>query len=150
MARRAQAFLILAFYLGPWLAWATLPRSIGFIYYYLPSATIASLAVVYVLTQGERAPPRWVLWAFVAAVLARLPCDAADFGRGAGNVDADLSAPDDLPELDLAIVMPGLARDCVLVLCTGTWMAGQARRMTLEKTQNQLNQATRRKVRRWR
>ena len=64
--RRADAFLILAFYLGPWMAWATLPRTIGFIYYYLPSATIATLALVYALTHGERAPPRWVLWAFVA------------------------------------------------------------------------------------
>src|SRR5262249_56571117 len=84
VARRTQAFLILAFYLGPWLAWATLPRTIGFIYYYLPSATIASLAVVYVLTQGERAPPRWVLWTFVAAsalgFLAMLPISAADLG----------------------------------------------------------------------
>jgi dolichyl-phosphate-mannose--protein O-mannosyl transferase len=84
VARSAQAFLILAFYLGPWLAWTTLPRSIGFIYYYLPSATIASLAVVYVLTQGERAPPRWVLWAFVAAsslgFLAMLPISAAMLG----------------------------------------------------------------------
>lgn len=84
MARRAQAFLILAFYLGPWLAWATLPRSIGFIYYYLPSATIASLAIVYVLTEGQRAPPRWVLWAFVAAAslgfLAMLPISVAELG----------------------------------------------------------------------
>jgi dolichyl-phosphate-mannose-protein mannosyltransferase len=84
VARSAQAFLILAFYLGPWLAWATLPRSIGFIYYYLPSATIASLAVVYVLTQGERAPPRWVLWTFVAAAslgfLAMLPISVAELG----------------------------------------------------------------------
>jgi dolichyl-phosphate-mannose--protein O-mannosyl transferase len=84
VARSAQAFLILAFYLGPWLAWTALPRSIGFIYYYLPSATIASLAVVYVLTQGARAPPRWVLWAFVAAsslgFLAMLPISAAMLG----------------------------------------------------------------------
>jgi dolichyl-phosphate-mannose--protein O-mannosyl transferase len=84
VARSAQAFLILAFYLGPWLAWATLPRSIGFIYYYLPSATIASLAVVYVLTEGPRAPPRWVLWVFVAAsalgFLAMLPISVAELG----------------------------------------------------------------------
>jgi dolichyl-phosphate-mannose--protein O-mannosyl transferase len=84
VARRAQAFLILAFYAGPWLAWAMLPRVLGFIYYYLPSATIASLAVVYVLTQGERAPPRWLLWAFVAAsaigFLAMLPISVAELG----------------------------------------------------------------------
>ena len=84
VARRTQAFLILAFYLGPWLAWATLPRTIGFIYYYLPSATVASLALVYVLTEGERAPPRWVLWAFVAAsaagFLALLPISVSSWG----------------------------------------------------------------------
>ncbi len=82
--RRADAFLILAFYLGPWLAWAMLPRTIGFIYYYLPSATIATLALVYALTQGERAPPRWVLWAFVAAsslgFAAMLPISVAMLG----------------------------------------------------------------------
>jgi len=84
VARGTQAFLILAFYIGPWLAWAMLPRSIGFIYYYLPSATVASLALVYVLTQGERAPPRWALWAFVAAsaagFLALLPISVASMG----------------------------------------------------------------------
>jgi dolichyl-phosphate-mannose--protein O-mannosyl transferase len=68
--RRADAFLILSFYLGPWLAWAALPRTISFIYYYLPSATVATLALVYVLTRGERPQPRWLLWAFVAAGFA--------------------------------------------------------------------------------
>ena len=104
--RRADAFLILAFYLGPWLAWATLPRTIGFIYYYLPSATIASLALVYALTHGERAPPRWVLWAFVAGVVAGLCRDAADLGGDARDVDADLPAADDLSELDLILEEP--------------------------------------------
>jgi len=84
VTRRADAFLILAFYIGPWLAWATLPRTIGFIYYYLPSATIATLALVYALTHGERAPPRWVLWAFVAAAslgfAAMLPISVAMLG----------------------------------------------------------------------
>lgn len=82
--RRADAFLIVAFYIGPWLAWATLPRTIGFIYYYLPSATIATLALVYAFTQGERAPPRWMLWAFVAAAAlgfaAMLPISVASLG----------------------------------------------------------------------
>ena len=40
--RRAEAFLILSFYFGPYLAWAMLPRTLGFLYYYLPSATIAT------------------------------------------------------------------------------------------------------------
>jgi dolichyl-phosphate-mannose-protein mannosyltransferase len=68
VARRADAFLILAFYLGPWLAWAMLTRKISFLYYYLPSATVASLALVYVLTRGNS--PRWLLWGFVAIAAA--------------------------------------------------------------------------------
>jgi dolichyl-phosphate-mannose-protein mannosyltransferase len=68
VARRADAFLILAFYLGPWMAWAVLTRKIAFLYYYLPSATVASLALVYVLTRGNK--PRWLLWGFVATAAA--------------------------------------------------------------------------------
>ena len=68
VSRRADALLILAFYLGPWLAWAALTRKIAFLYYYLPSATFASLALVYVLTRGRT--PRWLLWAFVALAAA--------------------------------------------------------------------------------
>ena len=89
VARRTQALLILGFYVGPWLAWAALPRTIGFIYYYLPSATVASLALVYALTQGERAPPRWALWAFVAAAtagfLALLPISVSSMGTSMQN-----------------------------------------------------------------
>ena len=87
--RRADAFLILAFYTGPWLAWATLPRTIGFIYYYLPSATVATLALVYAFTQGERAPPRWLLWVFVGAAalgfVALLPISVASLGTSMDN-----------------------------------------------------------------
>jgi dolichyl-phosphate-mannose--protein O-mannosyl transferase len=68
VARRADAFLILAFYLGPWIAWAVLTRKISFLYYYLPSATVAGLALVYLLTRGNS--PRWLLWAFVAIAAA--------------------------------------------------------------------------------
>jgi dolichyl-phosphate-mannose-protein mannosyltransferase len=68
VTRRADAFLILSFYFGPWLAWAMLPRTLGFLYYYLPSATVASLALVYVLRRGNS--PRWLLWAFVAVAFA--------------------------------------------------------------------------------
>ena len=53
VTRRADAFLILAFYLGPYLAWALLPRTLGFLYYYLPAATLASLALVYALRRGS-------------------------------------------------------------------------------------------------
>jgi dolichyl-phosphate-mannose-protein mannosyltransferase len=82
VTRRTEAFLILAFYFGPYLAWALLPRSLGFLYYYLPSATVASLALVHVLTRGNR--PRWLLWGFVAfagaGFAAMLPISAAFVG----------------------------------------------------------------------
>ena len=68
VTRRGDAFLILSFYFGPWLAWAVLPRTLGFIYYYVPSATIASLALVYALTRGNS--PRWLLWIFAAIAFA--------------------------------------------------------------------------------
>jgi dolichyl-phosphate-mannose-protein mannosyltransferase len=72
VARRADAFLILSFYLGPWLAWALLPRTLGFLYYYLPSATLASLALVYLLRRGNS--PRWLLWVFVAVAFTGFAC----------------------------------------------------------------------------
>ena len=80
--RRADAFLILSFYAGPYLAWALLPRTLGFLYYYLPAATLASLALVYVLRRGNS--PRWLLWAFVATAgagfAAMLPITVAFVG----------------------------------------------------------------------
>lgn len=82
VTRRLDAFLILSFYFGPYLAWAMLPRTLGFLYYYLPAATIASLALVYVLRRGSS--PRWLLWAFVAIAFAgfaaMLPISAAFVG----------------------------------------------------------------------
>jgi dolichyl-phosphate-mannose-protein mannosyltransferase len=82
MARRVDAFLIVAFYFGTWLAWALLPRTLGFLYYYLPAATLASLALVYALRRGSS--PRWLLWAFVAVAFAgfaaMLPISAAFVG----------------------------------------------------------------------
>jgi dolichyl-phosphate-mannose-protein mannosyltransferase len=82
VARRADAFLIVAFYFGPYLAWALLPRTLGFIYYYLPAATTASFALVYALRRGKA--PRWLLWAFVAIGFAgfvlMLPISAAFVG----------------------------------------------------------------------
>ena len=82
VARRWDAFLILSFYLGAYLAWALLPRTLGFLYYYLPSATLASLALVYALRRGNN--PRWLLWAFVAVAAAgfaaMLPITAAFVG----------------------------------------------------------------------
>jgi dolichyl-phosphate-mannose-protein mannosyltransferase len=82
VARRVDAFLILSFYFGTYLAWALLPRSLAFLYYYLPSATVASLALVYALTRVST--PRWALWAFVALACAgfivMLPISAASVG----------------------------------------------------------------------
>jgi dolichyl-phosphate-mannose-protein mannosyltransferase len=82
VARRADAFLVLAFYFGPYLAWALLPRTLGFIYYYLPAATTASMVLVYALRRGTT--PRWPLWAFVAIGFAgfavMLPISAAFIG----------------------------------------------------------------------
>ena len=68
--RSRDAFLILAFYFGPWLAWALLPRTLGFLYYYMPAATFASLALVYALRRKNA--PRWLLWGFVAIAAAAL------------------------------------------------------------------------------
>jgi dolichyl-phosphate-mannose-protein mannosyltransferase len=82
VTRRTDAFLILAFYFGLYLAWVALPRTVGFLYYYLPAATVACLALVYVLTRGNT--PRWLLWAFVALACAgfaaMLPISAAFVG----------------------------------------------------------------------
>jgi len=82
VTRRIDAFLVLAFYFGPYLAWALLPRTLGFIYYYLPAATTASFALVYALRRGNT--PRWVLWTYVAigfaGFAAMLPISAAFIG----------------------------------------------------------------------
>jgi dolichyl-phosphate-mannose--protein O-mannosyl transferase len=78
--RRRDAFLVLAFYLGPYLSWALLPRTLGFLYYYLPAAMFVSLALVYAGRRG----PLWLLWAYVvlAAVgfAVMLPLSAAFVG----------------------------------------------------------------------
>jgi dolichyl-phosphate-mannose-protein mannosyltransferase len=82
VSRRTEAFLILAFYFGLYLAWAVLPRTVGFIYYYLPAASVASLALVYALRRGNT--PHWLLWAFVAlaaaSFAAMLPITLASVG----------------------------------------------------------------------
>ncbi|MBV8262794.1 MAG: dolichyl-phosphate-mannose--protein mannosyltransferase, partial [Candidatus Eremiobacteraeota bacterium] len=82
VARRADTFLVLAFYFGPYLAWALLPRTLGFLYYYLPAATTAALVLVYALTRDGL--PRWLLWAYVglagAGFAAMLPISAAFIG----------------------------------------------------------------------
>ena len=89
VARRYDAFLVLSFYFGPYLAWALLPRTLGFLYYYLPSATFASLALVYLLRRGNSPP--WLLWAFVAVAFAgfavMLPISAAFVGTSMETFD---------------------------------------------------------------
>ena len=89
VVRRYDAFLILAFYFGPYLAWAVLPRTLGFLYYYLPSATFASLALVYLFRRGNS--PAWLLWVFVAIACAgfaaMLPISAAFVGTSMGTFD---------------------------------------------------------------
>ncbi|MGY3454395.1 hypothetical protein ACVILH_006737 [Bradyrhizobium sp. USDA 4353] len=78
--RSASAFLILAFYLGCYLPWAMLPRTLSFLYYYLPSATLLSLALVHALLRW----PAQVMWAYVAVAalgfLAMLPISSAFIG----------------------------------------------------------------------
>jgi dolichyl-phosphate-mannose-protein mannosyltransferase len=82
VARRVDAFLIGLFYFGLYLSWALLPRALGFLYYYLPAGTFASVALVYALRRGDT--PRWLLWAFVAVAAAgfaaMLPVSAAFVG----------------------------------------------------------------------
>jgi len=82
VTRRTDAFLILAFYFGLYLSWALLPRTLGFLYYYLPAATFASVALVYALRR--EGCPRWLLWAYVvvaaAGFAAMLPISAASMG----------------------------------------------------------------------
>ena len=99
VTRRADAFLILAFYLGPYLAWAMLPRTLGFIYYYLPSATTASWRWSMRCRARQHA-------ALAAVGLCRRRCsglrrDAADLGGVGRDVDGDVQPADDFPELDL-------------------------------------------------
>ena len=89
----------MAFYFGPYLAWALLPRTLGFIYYYLPAATTASFALVYALRRGKA--PRWLLWAFVAIGFAGFVVMLPISAGVRRNVDGDVQPADDLSELDL-------------------------------------------------
>ena len=100
VTRRADAFLIAAFYFGLYLAWAVLPRTLQFLYYYLPAATLASLALVYALRRGRQS-------ALAAVGVCRgrggeLCRDAAGLGGVRRHLDGDVQPADDLPELDLS------------------------------------------------
>ena len=99
VTRRTDAFLILSFYFGPYLAWALLPRALGFLYYYLPSATFASLALVYVLRRGNSSA--LAVMGFCRGRRCGLRGDAADHRGVRRNLDADVQPADAVPELDL-------------------------------------------------
>jgi len=69
------------YYAALYLAWMVLPRAIGFSFYYLPAATVASLALAYCFFRGETKRWLWGRWIFLAAALAGfvlfLPLSAA-------------------------------------------------------------------------
>jgi dolichyl-phosphate-mannose--protein O-mannosyl transferase len=79
--RRRDAFLILAGYAALYLAWMVLPRAIGFSFYYLPSATVSSLALAYCFHRSETKGWLWARWIFLgsafAGLLLFLPISAA-------------------------------------------------------------------------
>ena len=99
VTRRVDAFLVLAFYFGPYLAWALLPRTLGFIYYYLPAATTASSCAGLCLETRQHAPLGAV--GLCCDWFCRLRRNVADIGRVHRHLDGDVQPLDDLPELDL-------------------------------------------------
>ena len=81
VSRRRDAFLIAASYTALYLAWTVLPRAVGFSFYYLPAATVASLALAYCFFRSDVKRWLWARWIFLAAALASfvlfLPVSAA-------------------------------------------------------------------------
>jgi dolichyl-phosphate-mannose--protein O-mannosyl transferase len=79
--RRRDAFLIVTSYSALYLAWMVLPRAVGFSFYYLPAATVASLALAYCFFRRETKRWLWARWIFLAAAFAGfllfLPLSAA-------------------------------------------------------------------------
>jgi hypothetical protein len=98
VTRRADAFLILSFYFGSWLAWALLPRTLGFIYYYLgrhgrePGAGLCA---------ETRQQPALAALDLCRGRRRRLCGHVADLGSISRNVAGDLHPADAVPELDL-------------------------------------------------
>lgn len=82
--RRRDAFLIVASYSALYLGWIVLPRAIGFSFYYLPAATVGSLALAYCFYRSEAKLWRWARWIFLSAAagcfLLFLPVSAASIG----------------------------------------------------------------------
>jgi dolichyl-phosphate-mannose--protein O-mannosyl transferase len=89
--RRRDAFLISASYAALYLAWMVLPRAVGFSFYYLPSATVASLALAYCFHRSDATRWLWARWIFLAAALAGflllLPISAAYIGTSLAGYD---------------------------------------------------------------
>jgi dolichyl-phosphate-mannose--protein O-mannosyl transferase len=81
VSRRRDAFLIVANYAALYFAWTVLPRAVGFSFYYLPSAAVASLALAYCFFRSDVKPWLWGRWIFLVAALASfvlfLPISAA-------------------------------------------------------------------------
>jgi dolichyl-phosphate-mannose-protein mannosyltransferase len=79
--RRRDAFLIVASYAALYLAWALLPRAVGFSFYYLPAASVASLALAYCFHRRDTKHWLWARWIFLgvafAGFLLFLPITAA-------------------------------------------------------------------------
>ncbi len=84
VTRRRDAFLIVTSYAALYLGWVVLPRAIGFSFYYLLAATVASLALAYCFYRSEAKGWRWARWMFLGAAagcfLLFLPVSAASIG----------------------------------------------------------------------
>jgi dolichyl-phosphate-mannose-protein mannosyltransferase len=84
VARRRDAFLVVTSYAALYLGWIVLPRAIGFSFYYLPAATVASLALAYCFYRRETKLWLWARWIFLtiaaACFLLLLPVSAASIG----------------------------------------------------------------------
>jgi dolichyl-phosphate-mannose--protein O-mannosyl transferase len=82
--RRRDAFLIAASYGALYLGWILLPRAVGFSFYYLPAATIASLALAYCFYRSDTRLWLAARWSFLAAAVVGfvvfLPISAASIG----------------------------------------------------------------------
>ena len=99
VTRRADAFLILAFYFGPYLAWALLPRTLGFML--LLSAGRDDCEFCAGLCPAARQQSALGVVGVRRHCRRGLRSHAADLGCVPRNVDGDLQPADAVPELDL-------------------------------------------------
>jgi dolichyl-phosphate-mannose--protein O-mannosyl transferase len=68
--RRRDAFVIAASYGAFWLCWAVIPRHITFAFYYLPAATVLSLALAYSFYSNSLNRWPWLRRVFLLGSLA--------------------------------------------------------------------------------